>query len=411
LGASPAAWRRLRRAVGFTLVLAAVGFAVAALVAYQRGYRVLLVRSAPAGRPGPPLDFSPRPAAERLETFPAGARPKSVVIVLGDGMGLAQLLAARVEAEGVHGRLFLERFPFTGWVTTYAADALYTDSASAATALWSGFKTRPRMLGRTPDGRSPRTILEAGLASGMRGGLITTTSVFDATPAGLVTHADSRRDSDEIARQMAASGVELLVGEGPATESREVRERLEQAKGRFAAAGYRWLERWADLAVEPGGPPGKVFALLPPGTLATPARRVPLAEVAGLALARFAGSPRGFFLLVEDEDPDTGGHRADLPRVVAAVRALDGVARRAVEFARQDGETLVLVTADHETGGLTILDGQAGRPLEFLWATSEHTSLPVPILAYGPGAERFTGVLDNTEVPRILADLFGLDLS
>ena len=201
MGAGSAGPRRpLARLLGAVTVALALVAVTAAVVGYARGYRVVLVRSAPAGGTKPPVDFSPRPAIEQLKTFPAEAQPKSVVIVLGDGMGLAQLLAARVEAEGVHGRLFLERFPFTGWVTTYAADALYTDSASAATALWSGFKTRPRMLGRTPDGRSPRTILEAGLASGMRGGLITTTSVFDATPAGLVAHADSRRDRVEIAR-------------------------------------------------------------------------------------------------------------------------------------------------------------------------------------------------------------------
>jgi alkaline phosphatase len=399
---------RLLRGAGLALALAVLALA---LVAYALGYRPVLVRPAPFGDPGPPLDFAPRPGGERLDDGPpAGARPSNVVLIVGDGMGFSQILAARAEIAGVNGRLCFERFPFTAWTTTHSLDRLYTDSAAAATALASGVKTRPRMLGLTPDGRSHPTVLEAVLGRGGRAGLITTTTVFDATPAAFVAHVASRYDTEEVARQMAAAGVELLVGQALPTGSRRQRARAARVRETFAAAGYRWVESWPELGAEPGGPAGPVIAQLPPGVLDTPARTLPLAEVAGLALDRFAGSPEGFFLLVEDEDSDTGSHRADLPRVVAAVRALDGVARRAVEFARGDGATLVLVTADHETGGLTIREGGAGEPADYLWATDSHTALPVPLFAYGPGAERFRGVLDNTEVPRILADLLGLEL-
>lgn len=417
---------RRARAAAAVVAVVVLGLAVAGYLAYFRDFRLAVVRAPPAAEPGPPLDFRPRPGGERLAAdFPAGARPTNVVLIVGDGMGFSQLAAARAEYAGVAGRLFIERLPFSGWVTTYSLDDLYTDSAAAATAFATGVKTRTAMLSRTPDGRSHPTVLELGLARGMRAGLITTTTVLDATPAAFVAHVDSRRDYAEIAAQMAASGVELLVGEALTADTPERRAAAPRLRPIFTAAGYRWVASWAALTGAlagdggPPGPPGKVIAQLPAGTLATSGRTVPLVDVAALALARLAGASggvggggrgRGFFLLVEDEDADTGSHQADLPRVTAAVHALDQVAELAVDFARGDGATLVLVTADHETGGLIYTGGAAGGPAAYFWATSGHTGSPVPIFAYGPGAERFTGVLDNTDVALLLADLLGLDL-
>lgn len=408
---NPAPRRRRRRAAATVITLVVVALAVVALVGYSRGFRIAFSR--PAVDEGwPPLRFAAAGESERLvHEFPTGARPKNLILVVADGMGFNHLVATRARYAGVDGRLFIERFPFAGWITTHSLGNLYTDSGAAATSLATGVKTGLAMLSRTPDGGSPTTILEAGLARGMRAGMITTTVIFDATPAAFATHVDRRRDTDEVVRQMAASGVELLVSEGVVDDPPGLAEVAARAKERFIGAGYRWIESWADLAAEPGGPPGKVIALLPPGTLATPERTVPLVDVADLALERFGGSPEGFFLLVEDEDPDTGAHYADLERVTFAIHALDEVAQRAVEFARGDGETLVLVAADHETGGLKIVGGRDGyRPVMF-WTSTTHTGEPVPLFAYGPGAERFTGALDNTDVPRILADLLGLELS
>ena len=111
---------------------------------------------------------------------------------------------------------------------------------------------------------------------------------------------------------------------------------------------------------------------------------------------------------METEETDTGGHRGDLERTVRGVTSLDLAAEAAVDFARRDGHPLVVATADHETGGLALLLGRAGEPMTVRWATTSHTAEPVPLLAWGPGAEHFSGVLDNTDIPRILARLLDL---
>ena len=117
----------------------------------------------------------------------------------------------------------------------------------------------------------------------------------------------------------------------------------------------------------------------------------------------------GYFLLVETEEPDSGAHNEDLQRVVRGVKAVNEVAALALEHAAA-GDTLILITADHETGGLAILHGDADHNLGVRWATSSHTAEPVPVFAYGPGAERFGGARDNTEMAPAIAELLGFDL-
>ncbi len=384
----------------------------AALVAvtWPRGYRLGIRRTAAAGEASAVLDFEAKATGGRLEraAAPEGA-VRNLILIVGDGMGFNHLAAARAEIAGVNGRLFLERLPIAGWVSSPSLEKLRTDSASSATALASGEKTLPGMLGRTPDGRSPGTLLEAAIERGLRAGLITSSVIVDATPAAFVAHVESRDMYEEIAAQMAASGVDLLVSEGPGGSTGASRELAAAAIGRFEQAGFRVFREWPELrAAPPAGAP--VLALLEAGAIAD--RRDPsLADLAAFALERLSATGEGFFLLVEDEETDSGGHANDLSRVVAAVRDLDEVARLSVDFARRAGDTLVVVTADHETGGLVLLDGAAGGRLSYYWSSRDHTAAPVPLLAYGPGAERLAGVLDISEIPGILAGLMALDLA
>ena len=133
-------------------------------------------------------------------------------------------------------------------------------------------------------------------------------------------------------------------------------------------------------------------------------------ELADFALARLADDPEGFFLLVETEETDTAAHRREFQRMIAGFQAIDEVAARALDFARRDRSTLVLLTADHETGGLSLLSGRQGKRLGLRWTTGQHSGAPVPLYAYGPGARRFSAVRDNTEIAGILAELLGLRL-
>ncbi len=389
---------------------AALALAALAAVAWARGWRLGLLRTAAAGAPAAALDFAVNGSGGRLERAGAAAGAvRNLILIVGDGMGFNHLAAARAEIAGVNGRLFLERLPVAGWVTSPALSELRTDSASAATALASGEKTQRGMVGRTPDGRSPRTLVEAAIERGLSAGLVTSAVIVDATPAAFVAHVDSRDMLGEISAQMAASGVELLASEGPGGSTSASRRLEAGALGRFEEAGYRVFRDWRRLREGPPPAGVPVLAVLEAGAIAQ--RRDPsLTELAGFALERLAGSAEGFFLLVEEEETDSGGHANDLARVVAAIRDLDGVVRLAVEHARRAGDTLVVVTSDHETGGLVVVDGAAGGPLSYYWSSRDHTAAPVPLLAYGPGAERLAGVLDISEIPGILAELMGLEL-
>lgn len=404
--------RRLLRGLLVLAAFVAFWYAFQLYRQHAAGMRLGTYRVAESPAEDVVVDMRPQPPATRLvNAFPSDARPKNVILILGDGMGFQQIGAARIALQGVNGRLFMERFPVTGWMWTHSLEELYTDSAAGAAALATGKKTKPLMLSQSPDGKPQKTLMEAGMERGMRAAMITTATIFDASPSAFVVHHRHRRDYEEVTAQMAAAGVELLLSEGVDEDDDRWREVWPKILENYRSAGYRIVRTWEEVEALAGTPGEKLLGFLPPDSLAKERSTPPvLSDLSALALERLAGAEQGFFLLVEEEDTDTHSHRGNMDRVVAAMAALDAVARQAVDFARSNGETLVLITADHETGALTLIGGKDGGTLDYRWIHGNHSASPVPLLAYGPGAERFSGVLDNTEVPRILDALLGLGL-
>ncbi len=400
-----------RRLPAELLKLAAYGavFAVLAVVtARLAGYQITALKRGGSIRGTSPADLGPRPVVEPLaDDFAAGAEIKNVILLFADGLGPTHVVLARSELVGLNGRLAFERMPISGWFTTHEAGALITDSAAAATALFTGRKTDMGRLSTSPDGQPQTTVMEAARDAGMVVGAITDTYLWDATPAALLSHVETRKDTLGITDWMARSGAELLVGELTETVSAETDDGRAVLQG-FADNGYAVARTWEDLqAIEPGR---RIAALLDPGTIPDPERSPGLPELAELALERLAGKAEGFFLLVEVEETDTAAHYHQVERFVAGVKAIDEVATLALDFARRDRSTLVLLIADHETGGLSLLSGDQGEPLGLRWTTGSHSGGPVPLYAYGPGARRFSAIRDNTEFARILADLLGLEM-
>ena len=398
--------KRLRRELARLALYGAAFALLLVAVARLAGYDLALLPRGAATRGAAPVDLGPRPAVAPLaDDFDAGAEVRNVILLLADGLGPAHVVAARSELVGLNGRLGFERMPVGGWLTTHEAGSLVTDSAAGATALATGVKTDRGMLGVGPDARPLRTVMEAARDAGLATGVVTDTFLWDATPAAFLTHVPTRGNRREIAAQMARSGADLLIGElagGVPAESGDGRTIV----GGFEEEGYAVARSWAELAtIAPGR---RIAALLDPGTIPDPERPPDLVELAELALARLGD---GFFLLVETEETDTGSHRRDLGQVAAGVRAIDQAASVALDFARRDRRTLVLLTADHETGGLVLESGRQGGRLGLRWATGNHSGGPVPLYAYGPGARRFAAVRDNTEIAGILADLLGLEMA
>ncbi|OHB68331.1 MAG: hypothetical protein A2Y77_07600 [Planctomycetes bacterium RBG_13_62_9] len=348
------------------------------------------------------------------------AQVRNVIVCIGDGMGLGQITLASLKAAGLEGRLAMERMPVTGVVRTHSASSRVTDSAAAGTALASGIKTNNGMIGMAPDETPYITILEAARARGMATGLVATSTITHATPASFAAHVKSRKGEEQIAEQLIANRVNVLFGGGrryflpkssdPNTGRTDDRNLVAEARD----AGYTYVTTEAELqsAEHP-----YMLGLFQFDALTTASDEPPLAILTQKAIQVLSQVKRkppfplfrpkaGFFLMVEGSQIDWACHDNDVRNTIRQTLLFDQAVQAAVDFALRDGHTLVVVTADHETGGLTFTEAARRRtdPTPH-WGTKGHTGLPVFIGALGPGAGLFAGVQDNTEIPSKIASL------
>ncbi len=339
----------------------------------------------------------------------AGGAPRFVFLFIGDGMGVAQRMAA---ARWKGAPLAMDGFPVHGLTTTAAADGSVTDSAAAATALATGVRTLPGRLGLDPDLRPRPTVAELARDRGMRVGIVTSVSVDHATPAGFYAHVPERGMYHEVALALAASGFDYFAGGGlrdPRGEAspRPQGDALERARagGLALAAGRQALE-----ALRPGQRALAVGDRLCDGqalpyALDATARDVTLAEFTARGIA-LLDNPRGFFMMVEGGRIDWACHGNDAAAALADVVAFDAAVAVAARFAAaRPGQALVLVTADHECGGLVLVppDARSTAFLDILRRQGMSLQRFVAGLARGPEGGRFEEL-----APR-LAGLFGLE--
>lgn len=336
---------------------------------------------------------------------------RNVILCIGDGMGAAQVAAARITAKGLDGRLVMEKMPYVGLVRTHSADGVVTDSAAAATALAAGVKTNNKMVGVTPENKKYVTILEAARDKGMATGLVCTCSVTHATPACFAAHVRQRKMQEEIAQQMLESKVNVLLGGGRkfflpecgATSGRQDGRNLINAAVRD---GYEYVENLLQLQSADGR---YVLGLFECGPLTGQPTEPNLVELTEKAIEILSKDPQGFFLMVEASQIDWDCHANNIDGCIEKVLVFDKAIKRALDFALADGHTVVIVTADHETGGLTLHPAEDNKlSVTFKWSTKGHTGSVVPVYALGPGAEMFSGVHDNTDVAKKIAGLLGI---
>ncbi|MBN1893341.1 alkaline phosphatase [bacterium] len=342
----------------------------------------------------------------------SGPSARNLIFCIGDGMGISQIAAARISMAGPDGRSSLERMPVTGLGCTHSADQLVTDSGAGGTALSTGFKTKNGMIGMNPDTVAVRSILEACMARGMSAGLVATSSVTHATPAAFGAHVPDRDMQFRIAEQLLENRIQVLLGGGldyflpessGSGKRRDGRDLL-SAAGEAGYAVVRTREAFEACKSE------KIIGLFGGDHLTDGAANEPtLAELSRKAIDALQKDPDGFFLMIEGSQIDWACHGNDFENMIRQFRSFDEAVGRALAFAEKDGRTLVVVTADHETGGLALLGGMmTGDSLKTGWATDHHSGIPVPVFASGPGAESFTGVHDNTDIPKIAAKILGL---
>lgn len=324
----------------------------------------------------------------------AGDTPHGIVLLVGDGMGSAHFTLARI----IRGSEYrIGQLPNTGLVATHAYDTLVTGSAASATAYATGVKTNHGYVGVDPTGAPQPTVLEIAEQRGLATGLVSTAIFGDATPAAFAAHSPERGNLALITGQMLASGADILASTGLERFGTGGAPSLE----RFAAgSGYQVVQSGAGVRNAGDGP---VLAVLPSGEQDSESPEMPLDELALWALERLSRDPEGFFLLVEHEGTDTASHRHDTAALASSLVALDRTVGAVTEFARRRGDILVIVASDHETGGLQV-GGTWDEP-EAIWRDTYHSGEAVPIFSEGPGAEAFTGFLDNTDVGRALLAL------
>jgi alkaline phosphatase len=448
-------------------------------------------------------------AAHALQAQAPGAQ--NVILLIGDGMGFSEVALARVATVGPAGKLTMDRMPHLTAMTTHSLDAIVTDSSAGGTAIASGVKTNNHLIGVTPDLSPLPSVLEDAARLGKSTGLVSTSRITDATPAVFAAHPKVPREAvgaaweNEVPQAYLQSGVDVLLGGGlrqwipkssPGSRRPDETDYLIQAAGK----GYRIVKSRSDLvAVDAAGTP-KLLGLFSSSYMAfeidrDPSREPSLAEMTGKALEVVARNPKGFFLMVEGGLIDIAGHYWDAAALVREVAAFDEAVKVALEFAQRNGQTLVLVTADHGTGGVRIAEpldlnilgkvkasasriarrlkpdlsnvrevlaelagitdlteseiqairsphgahvgGKVHKALESVlgkWAwevaavlsdragvswypfhihgrsekTYGHEGTPVPVYAFGPSAELARGLLDNTDIARIIRRAFGL---
>lgn len=334
----------------------------------------------------------------------AGHAPKNVILMIGDGMGLGQVTLARLTSPT--SSLNMDTMRYTAFVKTQSADCTITDSAAAGTALATGYKTNNGMIGVLPDETIVQSILEAASKIGKATGLVTNTTITHATPASFGAHVIKRSKEKEIGRQYMQKNVDVLLGGGKDAfipDSND-KNQVNVVMSRLQTAGYTLIESRDSLLSSKSE---KLLGVFEKGALTTESPDPSLAEMACKAIELLSRDKDGFFLMVEGGQIDFKCHDHNSDGCIKQTLDFDAAIGKALEFARKRGDTLVVVTADHETGGLVITYPDAENPrFKINWGSNGHSGSNVPLFADGPGADTFTGVMDNTDVPKKIASLW-----
>jgi alkaline phosphatase len=343
----------------------------------------------------------PSPVTLTPPVQPLASGPTRVILFIGDGVGTAYWSAARFAADS----LAIEEFPVVGLVDTRSSSHKVTDSAAGATVYALGLRTFNYAIGVGPDSLPQQTVLQRAAEKGMATGLVATSTITHATPGSFAAHVTHRRMEAEIARQMAGQSINVVLGggrkffDGSAPESDDL---LPDIRAR-----YTYVESGDELRSLQLDTVGTLFGLFAAeGMPAAHEERTPtLPEMSRAALAILDRDPNGFFVMIEASQPDWRGHdNRPLDEVTAEMLDFDQAIRVALEYQERNPETLIVITADHETGGLSLVQDRSGE-LEARYTTTGHTGSMIPLFARGPGAERFAGVKDNYRIGQLLREV------
>ncbi len=323
-------------------------------------------------------------------------KPRNVILLIGDGMGLSQVSAPYYYGEDEPS---FSRFKYIGLQRTSSGDSPVTQSSAAATALSTGVKTYNLAIGVDMDTVPRENLVEKLSRIGYMTGVIATSTVIDATPAGFYAHQADRYFQREIAQDLLKSEIDFFAGGG-------IKYFLDTT-GIDVFKENNIIMDYARVRKIRNPEPGQRYGFL------LSAERMPamlegrkdfLWDATSVGIEFLSSAGAGYFLMVEGSQIDWAGHGNQANYMITEMNDFDRVVHKVLDYAEKDGETLVLVTADHETGGFTLgAAGENGYDADYsiiapTFATTNHSAALVPVFAYGPGARHFMGVYENTEI-------------
>ena len=335
--------------------------------------------------------------------FQSSATPKNIIILIGDGMGVDYVSTSVLSMKNDAFR----RFTTTGFSVTCSADNLVTDSAPGATAISTGYRTNNWTIAEDPWSDKPlTTIFELAEKLKKASGIVVTCSITHATPAAFVAHVKSRSDEFDIAEQETERKTDVFIGGGIKffTPTSEGGGRTDGVNllSKVESEGYDYYDSYEKL--KNSDPDKKFYALFDSTGLPKAAdRNYTLGDMTKIALDYLSKRPNGFILMIEGSQIDWAGHANDQAYLLSEMKDFNTALNTVLDFEEKNKETLVVVTADHETGGMSIVDGNLdGSKFDLKFSTKHHTANMVGIFAKGPGEREFSGIMDNYMIGRKL---------
>ena len=350
---------------------------------------------------GSPLSYyvTPYPYdTVKVQEPPVSNEVRNVIFLIGDGMGLEQVSCAWVLN---HGKLNLDNMPVVGLSRTYSLSDLITDSAAGGTALAVGQKTANSHVGMDPEGKPMYSMLDKARECGKKTGVVVTCHMADATPCDFCCHCDDRYKYDEVIAGYADCGMDYIAG-GGRDYFRKNRKDGRDIEDEMARKGYAVAHDEVELMA--AGLP--ILALLsddnlPPALERGDHFRHMVAK--GLSELSAQSGDKGFVMMIEGSSIDDWQHENRVDMAMEEILDFDRTLGDVLQWAAADGHTLVVVTADHATGALTLQDGDiAEGRIGVAFGNDSHNGIAVPFYAWGPGSDQFGGIMENAELGALI---------
>jgi alkaline phosphatase len=344
-----------------------------------------------------------------FDVFSQESESPNIILMIGDGMGLTQITSGMYSN---NNKVALEDFQYIGLSKTHSYDNLVTDSAAAGTAMSSGKKTQNYVLGLDHMGNPLKSILSICQDKGYSTALIATSNILHATPAAFFANIDYRYNYEPIADQMTKSGINYFVGGGE--QYFNSRKDKRNIINEMTENGYEFVYNISDYEKNKSNYIGFFTAKDEPyysykGVNYSYREDEPVEDFKGresylarsteATLKKLKELSKPFFIMIEGSQIDWGGHDNDQEYMVSQFLEFNETIKVVLEFAKKDKNTVVVVTADHETGGAAIVRGDlSSSTIKNRFATPNHTASMVPVFSFGPNAHLFKGIYENTEI-------------